>query len=35
MVDTELTGSGNGGHTFGTDMSETERIALIEYLKKY
>jgi hypothetical protein len=35
IVDTALTGSGNGGHTFGTDMSETDRMALIEYLKNY
>ena len=35
LVDTSLIGSGNGGHTFGTDMSETDRMALIEYLKTY
>jgi hypothetical protein len=35
MVDTALVGSGNGGHPFGTDMSETDRMALIEYLKTY
>jgi hypothetical protein len=26
-------GNGNGGHEFGTDLSEAERWALIEYLK--
>ena len=26
-------GNGNGGHEFGTDLSEGERWALIEYLK--
>jgi hypothetical protein len=35
LVDTSLVGSGNGGHSFGTDMSETDRMALIEYLKTY
>jgi hypothetical protein len=35
MVDTSLPGSGNGGHVFGTDMSEADRMALLEYLKTY
>jgi hypothetical protein len=26
LVDTSLVGSGNGGHSFGTDMSETDRM---------
>jgi hypothetical protein len=26
-------GNGNGGHEFGTDLSEAERWAIIEYLK--
>ncbi|MUH37545.1 hypothetical protein D9O36_16980 [Zobellia amurskyensis] len=31
--DTTIKGYGNGGHTFGDDLSETQRTALIEYLK--
>ena len=30
---TKLKGYGNGGHTFGDDLSESEREAVIEYLK--
>lgn len=33
MVDTGRFGMGNGGHTFGDDLSEAERMDLIEYLK--
>jgi mono/diheme cytochrome c family protein len=33
VYDTALPGRGNGGHTFGDDLSEAERLALIEYLK--
>lgn len=32
-MDTTLRGEGNGGHTYGTDLSEAEKRALIEYLK--
>jgi mono/diheme cytochrome c family protein len=31
--DTVLRGNGNGGHTYGTDMSDADKDALIEYLK--
>jgi mono/diheme cytochrome c family protein len=31
--DTSLRGNGNGGHTWGTDLGEGDRAALIEYLK--
>ena len=34
--DTSVTGNGNGGHTgkeYGTDMSDDDRWALLEYLK--
>jgi mono/diheme cytochrome c family protein len=31
--DTSKTGNGNGGHEFGTAISEEERMALLEYLK--
>lgn len=31
--DTRLEGNGNGGHLYGTDLSEPDRWALIEYLK--
>ncbi len=33
IVDTNRFGMGNGGHTFGDDLSEGERMDLIEYLK--
>jgi mono/diheme cytochrome c family protein len=33
IVDTSRFGMSNGGHTFGDDLSEDERMDLIEYLK--
>jgi mono/diheme cytochrome c family protein len=33
IYDTRLPGRGNSGHTFGDDLTETERWAVIEYLK--
>jgi len=33
VYDTTLPGRGNGGHTFGDDLSDDERSAVIEYLK--
>jgi mono/diheme cytochrome c family protein len=33
IYDTTLPGRGNGGHPFGDKLSETERMAVIEYLK--
>lgn len=33
VYDTRKPGRGNGGHTFGDDLSDDERFALIEYLK--
>jgi hypothetical protein len=35
LVDTSETGNGNGGHLWGTDLSESDRSALLEYLKTY
>ena len=35
LVDTLRTGEGNGGHLWGTDLSEADRLALLEYLKTY
>ena len=35
IVDTTRTGDGNGGHLWGTDLSESDRMALLEYLKTY
>jgi hypothetical protein len=35
LVDTSETGNGNGGHLWGTDLSESDRVALLEYLKTY
>jgi hypothetical protein len=33
IYDTTRPGRGNGGHTFGDDLSEEERMTVIEYLK--
>jgi len=33
IYDTRRSGRGNGGHTFGDDLTEEERMAVIEYLK--
>jgi hypothetical protein len=33
IYDTTQPGCGNGGHNFGDDLSEKERMAVIEYLK--
>ncbi|MFM7200096.1 MAG: hypothetical protein ACKO6N_04835 [Myxococcota bacterium] len=33
IYDTTLPGYGNGGHTFGDDLSDTQRQALLEFLK--
>lgn len=33
IYDTSLKGYGNRGHTFGNDLSPSERLALLEYLK--
>jgi hypothetical protein len=35
LVDTTRTGDGNSGHLWGTDLSEPDRMALLEYLKTY
>ena len=35
IVDTTRPGDGNGGHLFGTDLTESDRTALLEYLKTY
>jgi hypothetical protein len=35
LVDTSETGDGNGGHLWGTDLSESDRMALLEYRKTY
>jgi hypothetical protein len=35
LVDTRRTGDGNGGHLWGTDLAEPDRMALLEYLKTY
>jgi hypothetical protein len=35
VVDTTRTGNGNGGHLWGTDLAEPDRMALLEYLKTY
>ena len=35
IVDTTRTGDGNGGHHWGTDLAEPDRISLLEYLKTY
>lgn len=33
VVDTTVTGNGNGGHLYGTTLGEDDRRALLEYLK--
>ena len=33
LIDTARQGNGNGGHLYGTDMTEADRTALLEYLK--
>jgi hypothetical protein len=33
LFDTSKIGNGNGGHEFGTNLGEADRVALIEYLK--
>ena len=33
LFDTSERGNGNGGHTYGRDLSIPERESLIEYLK--
>lgn len=33
QLDTTQVGNGNGGHVYGTDLSESDRMALLEYLK--
>jgi mono/diheme cytochrome c family protein len=33
VVDTSVPGNGNGGHTYGTTLSDADRWALVEYLK--
>ncbi|MFO1058190.1 MAG: di-heme-cytochrome C peroxidase [Dongiaceae bacterium] len=35
VVDTKRTGDGHGGHLWGTDLAEPDRMALLEYLKTY
>jgi hypothetical protein len=33
IYDTSQPGRGNGGHTYGDKLTDTERMAVIEYLK--
>lgn len=33
LFDTALPGNGNQGHVYGTDLTESQRLALVEYLK--
>ena len=33
MYDTTQPGRGNGGHTYGDELTDDERTAVIEYLK--
>jgi hypothetical protein len=35
LVDTTQPGGGNGGHLWGTELSEADRTALLEYIKTY
>jgi hypothetical protein len=33
LLDVSLPGNGNGGHTYGTELSADDKRALLEYLK--
>jgi hypothetical protein len=33
VIDTSVTGNGNGGHEYGVTLSDADRWALLEYLK--
>jgi hypothetical protein len=33
--DTSVPGNGNGGHVYGTTLSEAEKDALVEYMKTF
>jgi hypothetical protein len=33
LFDTRLVGNSNAGHSYGTQLSDAERWALIEYIK--
>jgi hypothetical protein len=35
LGDPSETGDGNGGHIWGTDLTESDRMALLEYLETY
>lgn len=35
LYDTSLPGNGNGGHVYGTDLTEPQKWALIEYMKTF
>jgi hypothetical protein len=35
LFDTTQRGNGNGGHTYGTDLTDAEKAALLEYLKQF
>src|SRR5262249_32049067 len=34
LFDTSLPGNGNGGHLYGSELSEAEKAALVEYMKR-
>ena len=33
--DTSLPGNGNGGHDYGTNLSEADKMAIVEYMKRF
>ncbi len=33
LLDTDLLGNSNSGHTYGTELAEADRMAILEYLK--
>ena len=33
--DTSVPGNGNGGHVYGTTLSDADKAALVEYLKTF
>ena len=34
-VDTSVPGNGNGGHVYGTMLSDADKAALVEYMKTF
>ena len=35
LYDTSVPGNGNGGHVYGTDLTDDEKDAIVEYMKTF